>query len=610
MVDGPDRQERRNRDLSVGIGQEQQPGAAPHSVLRLPREPPAGGREPLSLLESHVEGEGPQTGERGGEDEEALELGQARAVRRLRQEGRARAEQRSQRHHVALPQVVDGRIGDLREPLPQVRVDGTRAPGERRQGRVVAHRGDRLVAAAGDRPQDDRQLLAGVAGSHLPRCQIVLRRRQRRSGVDLDEVPPQPAAVRLPGRETPLDLAVRLHPAARGVDGDHLARAELPTPDAPALDRVERAGLRRADDEAVVAHGDPQRSQAVAVERGADDAAVGEDEPGRPVPGLDEARVVAVERADVVVELPVVLPCLRDEHRERVAHVAAAADEQLERVVEHRRVGAGLVEHRSEHGVELAFPRPHPGQVALDRVDLAVVREQAEGLRPFPGRRRVRREALVEDGERRGEGRVAQVRVEGRELIRRAERLVGDRAERERADVGAVVALGSLPRSIGPLLGLLETGAERPAHDDLLDPRGRGAGGVAERRGVDRHLAPAEHLEPLRSARGLDALARAVVAQEDHPEPAPRGRQERRRKREQQPRAVAAEPVGGHGPAMADAPERLERVVDDVAARPAGRVRDEPDAAGIALAHGVVERPEGHGTSRGQRGRLPPQLSS
>ena len=40
---------------------------------------------------------------------------------------------------------------------------------------------------------------------------------------------------------------------------------------------------------------DPQRPQSVAIERGPDDAAVGEDDRRRPVPGLDEPGVVAVE---------------------------------------------------------------------------------------------------------------------------------------------------------------------------------------------------------------------------------------------------------------------------------------------------------------------------
>jgi hypothetical protein len=59
--------------------------------------------------------------------------------------------------------------------------------------------------------------------------------------------------------------------------------------------------------------------------------------------------------------------------------------------------------------------------------------------------------------------------------------------------------------------------------------------------------------------------------------------------------------VGGDGAAVADAAQRFEGEVDDVPARAPARVRDEADAAGSALASWVVQRPDGHRTSRGSR---------
>src|SRR5581483_3453602 len=129
-------------------------------------------------------------------------------------------------------------------------------------------------------------------------------------------------------REAPLELEVALE-APLGVDGDHLTRAEPPTPDPTASVERDRAGLGGADDEAVRAGSRPKRPQPVPVERGADDDAVGEDEPGRAVPRLDEAGVVAVEVADLRLELVVALPRCGNEHRERMPDVAAAADEQF-----------------------------------------------------------------------------------------------------------------------------------------------------------------------------------------------------------------------------------------------------------------------------------------
>src|SRR3990172_9659259 len=86
-------------------------------------------------------------------------------------------------------------------------------------------------------------------------------------------------------------------------------------------------------------------------------------------------------------------------------------------------------------GAEVPLACAHPVDVPLNRVDLSVVAEKAERLRPLPRGCRVRREALVEDAERKRERRLAQVGVEVCELVGCAERLVGDRSERQRGDV-------------------------------------------------------------------------------------------------------------------------------------------------------------------------------
>src|SRR5204862_3674245 len=126
-------------------------------------------------------------------------------------------------------------------------------------------------------------------------------------------------------------------------------------------------------------------------------------------PRLDGGRVVAVEVAHARLEPVVALPGGWHEHRERVADVAAAADEQLEGVVEQGRVRAGLVERRGEAVAldpELPGPGAHRGHVAGDRVDLAGVAQEAGGLRALPGGGGGGRGGRVEDagggGPRRG----------------------------------------------------------------------------------------------------------------------------------------------------------------------------------------------------------------
>ena len=76
----------------------------------------------------------------------------------------------------------------------------------------------------------------------------------------------------------------------------------------------------------------------------------------------------------------------------------------------------------------------------------------------------------MEDRERHREPRVAQVRVERRELVGRAERLVGDRAERERRDVRPGTRSARRRARYARRSASSSADAERPQEHELLDP--------------------------------------------------------------------------------------------------------------------------------------------
>ena len=384
----------------------------------------------------------------------------------------------------------------------------------------------------------------------------------------------------------PLDRLALLETEAARVDRDHLPRAEPSAPSPRAGRQGDGARLRGAGHEPVVGHGVAQRPQPVAVERGSDDAAVSEHDCRRAVPGLHERGVVAIEVADGGIARGVGFPGFRQEHRRRVTHVAAAADEQLERVVQERRVRATRLER-------LQPACAQPVDVAVDRVDLAVVAEEAERLGALPRRLGVGREALVEDRERDGEGFVTEIRVERRELSGRAERLVGDGAERQRADVDAGVVREPLLRSERALLGVFRVRAVRSLHDELLDRGNARRGRLPERARVDRNGPPADDPEALGGARLLDAAARAVLAQEDHRQSAPRPRNERRGERKQDSGAVPGQAVGRDGATVTHAAQPLERGVEDRPRRAAAesRRRSRCHRSRVRRARGTAEAP-------------------
>ena len=96
---------------------------------------------------------------------------------------------------------------------------------------------------------------------------------------------------------------------------------------------------------------------------------------------------------------------------------------------------AHVVEQRRR---EHRLARDHPVHVAAQRVDLAVVRDEAVGMGAVPGRERVGGEALVHQGQRRDERRVGQIVVEAGHLIGQQQALVDDRARRQARDVEAL----------------------------------------------------------------------------------------------------------------------------------------------------------------------------
>ncbi len=259
--------------------------------------------------------------------------------------------------------------------------------------------------------------------------------------LELDQAGVQPFLVRLGSGELGLDLLVVDHAVLHEVDEEHPAGLQAATADDPGRVDVENADLAGQDDEVVVGEPVAGRAQAVAVEHGADDRAVGERDAGGTVPRLHQRGVELVEGLALRRHLGVVLPRLRDHHQHRVRQAAATEVQQLEHLVEAAGVAALGVDDRVEPvqvagdrgRLEQRLTRAHPVAVALDRVDLAVVRDVAVWVGQRPARERVGGEPAVDQGERAGEALVVQVGVVLTELRGGEHALVGDGARGQAA---------------------------------------------------------------------------------------------------------------------------------------------------------------------------------
>ncbi len=539
-----------------------------------------------------------------------------------------RPDEGGQRGDDLLADRIDRRIGHLREELLEVVVEGLVPGGEHRQRRIVAHRAQRFLAALRHRPEDELDVLLRVAEGLL-----AVEQRRRRIGhrravaidlVQLDADLLDPFAVGLGVGQRVLELLVVDDPPLDQVDQEHLARLQAPLLDDPRLRHRQHAGFRRHDHHVVVGHQEARRAQAVPVERGADLAAVGEGHRGRTVPGFHHRRVVFVEGAAVLVHRRVLLPGLRNHQHHRVGQRVAAHHQEFQGVVEGGGVRLAVVDQRPDLGqigaqhrrTNALLARPDPIDVAAQGVDLAVVGDEAEGMRQVPGREGVGRETLVHQRQRRDDAGVLQVAVVVADLVGEQQALVDQRARRERGHVEFLAVLqaqpldgvaGALPDDVELALqsvGDQDIGAA--ADEDLPDHRLDLLDRFAQHRVVHRHVAPAEQDLALGPHRALDLLlaghARsALLRQEDHADAVlALGRQghalpghflaeEAIGNLEQEAGAVARLGVGADRAAMGQILENLQTLQHDLVALLILDVGDEADAAGVVFVGGVVQ---------------------
>ena len=442
--------------------------------------------------------------------------------------------------------------------------------------------------------------------------------------VEIQGVAVEPVAVRLGRHDVALQLLVADDAALRGIDQEHAAGLQAPLFQHAVGRHVQHADLGAHDDQVVFRHVIARWPQPVAVEHRADARSVRERDGGRAVPRLHQAVVVFVERALVVGHVRVFLPRLGDHHHHGVGQRAAAQDEELQAVVEDRGVAA-VFQQDGKHFLQVGAERGrghqrlagvHPVHVAAQRVDLAVVDHVAVGVRALPTRKRVRAEARVDERNRAFDARVAQVGVEGGDLLGRQHAFVDQRPARQAGHVEILAA-----REIGVAHGVRGAAADHvqlalerqvvaqprgAAHENLADAGLARLGGVAEAGIVHGHVAPAQdglafflddRLQPAFAAAALLGVrrqkhhahaVRAGVGKVESGRGAGFG-QEAMRSLEQDAGAVARAFFAAAGAAVVQIGENGQALLDDVVRAPALDVDDETDAAGVVLEARVVE---------------------
>ena len=424
-----------------------------------------------------------------------------------------------------------------------------------------------------------------------------------------------------------LHLGVRNDPPLLEIDEEELAGLKAPLAEDIGGRDVEHAGFGRENDPAVAGLEPPPGPQAVAVERRADHPAVRERDRGRAVPRFHHALVVGVEPEQLGWKVGAPGCRLGDHHHDRVRQRAAAEDEELEDVVERRRVRAAALDDRKhlleivaeELRGELRLARPHPVHVAPNRVDLPVVSDHPVRVRELPARERVRREPGVDERKRGLGALVAEIGEVAAQLRRGEHSLVDDRAGGEARDdrLGAALELEATSDHVQLALESVLVARHRvPGGDDELSDEGcRRSGRDPDARRIDGHVAPAHETLTLLLDEGgemlLERTAPFLVDGQEahcHAVPARLGQrlvedrsEERVGELEEDAGAVARAGVCAGRTPVLQVLERLQRALDRLVPWCGIQPRHECHSARIVLVVGRVEallRPARHAHCR------------
>ena len=608
------------------VGEHQDLAAGAHRDLGLTAQAIEGGAEGgRTVRDRHQGGEGAQGKPllcEGGQfrlvENRTVEV-QHGGGRGLRTQGRPPlAQVHLQAHHQLLAQRIDRRVGDLGEALLEVVVEQVGLIREHRQGDVIAHAVGGLLAGAGHVLDHQIEVFRREAEGRLPLQQLQIAQLALPGpglGGQLAAVLRQPGGVGMARGHLLLHLPVVQQATLLQIHRQHLARAETPLLHDAALLQLGHAGLRAHHHIAVAGDAVAGRAQAIAIQGGADAAAIGEHQQGRAVPGLLGAGRVLIERLNVrlVGQLGLVEEGLRHQGEQALGDRPAAAHQQLQGGVEVGRIAEGRIHHRLEvgscvapHRIQAGLRGPRPVQVAQQGVDLAVVAEQPHRLGQGPARQGVGAEAAVVHREGHGEARVAQVGVEARQHLRAHHALVNNGAAAEGSEIE--VAGGSAPGRPGPVAAAAAQAEQQPlqgiasllsAQQPLLDHRGGAQGHRAQHGRVHRHHPPAKAAQPqplgLFGAEGSGLLAPGPIGgQEHHPQAPglpgggsrirPHGIQERPGDAAEHAGAVAGIAIAAAAAAVLHAAQTAQRLLQHPVAGLPFQTRQKTHTAGVFLA--------------------------
>ena len=539
-----------------------------------------------------------------------------------------RSDEGHEAHDELFADRIDRRVRHLREVLLEISIKQLRLVRHGRDRRVGAHRADGFLAGDAHRREQDRQVFLRIAEGLLAIEQRHIGARGARLDAlevfehDLRAV--EPFAIGMRRRQIALHLFIGDDTSLLEINEQHFSRLQAPFGDDLLFRNRQHAHFGGHHDKAIVGDDVACGAQAVAVERRADLASVGEGDSRGAVPRLHQRRVIFIEGAALLIHQRIAGPGFGNEHHHRVRQRIAALHEEFECIVEAGGVRLALIRNRPEFldvvtkqvGGDRGLPRRHPVHIAAQCVDLAVMGDHAVGMRQRPGRERVGRKALVDERKRRFHALVAQVQKIITELGGQQHALVDERARGQRDGIVALRAhvleiIDGVRDHLAQqeqlaLKGFLVGRADATTDENLLVHGLGRLDALAQTRRIDRHIAPAQKQLAFGGDHVLDDLldngaAFDIARQEQGTDgiislggkgkakPLRLVTQEAVGDLHQHAAAVASLGVRADRTAMIEVQEDFETLGDNVMRLAIVQVGHEADAARILLIGGIVE---------------------
>ena len=297
------------------------------------------------------------------------------------------------------------------------------------QGRIVAHSAQGVDALNSHGAQEFAHVLHGIAKSTLTLQQCLgIGHGQftvKRNIFQLNGMLLQPLAIRMLAGDLVLDFVIANDATLLRIDDQHPTGTETILFHDGGGINVHHTHLGGQHNGVVFCNVVTGGTQAIAVQCGADGAAIGKGHGGGAIPGFNKGVVVFKEGLQIRVQMGIFTPGLRNHHHHSMGQATTAHYQKLQAVIKHAGVGAGFVDNRHNLANIIApqtiaahgLASTHPVDVTTQGVDFAIMHQITIGMSALPAGEGIGAETGMDQSQRRFHGAILHIHIEGTQLF-------------------------------------------------------------------------------------------------------------------------------------------------------------------------------------------------